>query len=612
MRLNKYVSCALTGALALGLGACSNEDGPKQTDNEVFSGDGYIAVEIDLPTRNANTRALNDQYADGTEDEYKVDDARIILFSGTGENDAVYQGCYSLTDLDKSDDVDNDAITTTYMKYAQIGKFELNGANLYGLVCLNQSRILTVSDGQYSYAGTALTPGTTKFSDMQKIITDVQLWRTSSTKDDYFFMTNAPMSPYPGGVDQPTDDTLQTLVQLNPQLYPTPDEAKAHPAGSIFVERAVAKATLSYANAQATDALAANELTIKEVTWAIGNTEETSYVNRNMTGFDTWYKLASDKLSPTNYRFVGAVKQGSTALQPTVNLYRTYWCNDPHYKTDKTAPVAPTKFYPSSKALYCNENTFDVAHQNYKNTTTGYLKVKFADKNGNDFTDALYVVNGDQTTIYSALAGPKAVVIAHLIQNDVVKNAFKNALKPGKTYTITDADIKLNWGGTGTTTTVTGISLTGGRDVSETGDFQSQPKLTTAEANALIEEVNALFQITKYKGGIAYYDIRFMHFASNDPAADLAPWTAPANNLTSNTTEAYGSSGTSTKRYLGRYGMVRNNWYDVEIEAIKKLGTPDVPDVNVDTPDDNVKSYISFKINVLSWAKRTQKFVLGD
>ena len=46
--------------------------------------------------------------------------------------------------------------------------------------------------------------------------------------------------------------------------------------------------------------------------------------------------------------------------------------------------------------------------------------------------------------------------------------------------------------------------------------------------------------------------------------------------------------------------------------AIKKIGSPVVPDITTDnTPDDNIDAYISAKINVLSWAKRTQSTILG-
>ena len=57
--------------------------------------------------------------------------------------------------------------------------------------------------------------------------------------------------------------------------------------------------------------------------------------------------------------------------------------------------------------------------------------------------------------------------------------------------------------------------------------------------------------------------------------------------------------------------MVRNNWYEINVNSIKQLGVPVVGQLDLtgdDTPDDNqeVEKWLSFKINILSWAKRVQ------
>ena len=57
--------------------------------------------------------------------------------------------------------------------------------------------------------------------------------------------------------------------------------------------------------------------------------------------------------------------------------------------------------------------------------------------------------------------------------------------------------------------------------------------------------------------------------------------------------------------YLGRYGVLRNNWYDIAVEGVKGLGSPINPKLTP-TTDDELESYIAVRINVLSWAKRTQ------
>ena len=56
--------------------------------------------------------------------------------------------------------------------------------------------------------------------------------------------------------------------------------------------------------------------------------------------------------------------------------------------------------------------------------------------------------------------------------------------------------------------------------------------------------------------------------------------------------------------------MVRNNWYNIDLTGIKHIGKPSVPEIPTDTPDDEIDSYLKVRINVLSWAKRTQSVQL--
>ena len=100
--------------------------------------------------------------------------------------------------------------------------------------------------------------------------------------------------------------------------------------------------------------------------------------------------------------------------------------------------------------------------------------------------------------------------------------------------------------------------------------------------NAIWSQVGT---IRYYKGSISYYyATAIRHF--ND---DETPWTDG---------ESYGI------QHLGRYGVVRNNWYEVNINSISGPGEPEIPEP--DGPDDKAEGYIRTEINVLSWAKRSQ------
>lgn len=93
MKKVKLFSFALA---ALMLGACSSEDGiDNGGQGTVLPGEkGYISLAINLPTT-PSTRA-NDDFDDGLEAEYKVNDATLLIFNGTDEGTAVFSGAYDL------------------------------------------------------------------------------------------------------------------------------------------------------------------------------------------------------------------------------------------------------------------------------------------------------------------------------------------------------------------------------------------------------------------------------------------------------------------------------------------------------------------------------------
>ena len=60
--------------------------------------------------------------------------------------------------------------------------------------------------------------------------------------------------------------------------------------------------------------------------------------------------------------------------------------------------------------------------------------------------------------------------------------------------------------------------------------------------------------------------------------------------------------------YLGRYGVVRNNWYNVEVSGVLNIGSPVIPDPDDTKWDDEPEpeNYLDVKINVVAWQKRNQ------
>ena len=97
MKKTLLFSVALAGLM---LGSCSssndlNGGGNNTGFNE--NGDGYVAVAINLPTQNSGTSRANDNFEDGTPDEYAVKDAKLLLFNGADEASATFVQAYPLT-----------------------------------------------------------------------------------------------------------------------------------------------------------------------------------------------------------------------------------------------------------------------------------------------------------------------------------------------------------------------------------------------------------------------------------------------------------------------------------------------------------------------------------
>lgn len=613
----KSLFCGFAAATLLA--ACSSDEPAVKGSNEggsSFNGSGFMNVAINLPSQ-SGSRAANDEFDHGTENEYKVDNAMLILFTGATENDAVFHSAYDLKDMTGENNSTSDKnITSTYTKTIQVNDVADNQV-LWGLVLVNYSQVATaVMDESAGFIATlsfnnkAVTKGVTKFTEMNNEITSEALKAASS----HFFMTNAPVNANPGGATPVTEATT-TLVKLGTPaqcIRPTAEEAEANPAGSFYVERAVAKATLTVAQNPETGSIEAAGLSIKSVEWVIDNTEPTSYIIRNM-GDKSYIPFFSSvpATSPNKYRFVGSAAIGKSTLDPDVSLFRTYWCIDPSYNTAKPytgiTDATTLTFLPSGNDApqYCHENTFDVAHQTYKNTTRAILKVQFTSSNTDkDANGNLYVVANNPEVIYDKDVDAKSHMISAIISQAETDLSAAGVLNPGQSIEINSGNyaqyLDVVW------ENMDDENVIRLKSVSYKDDpviYANKPADFTTYT---INNLNTYYRYTVYEGGISYYEVRFKHFGD-----DLTPWAAP--DQSADTPDvAYGPEPAASQNYLGRYGMVRNNWYSLNITSFKKLGVPVVNDLNVeegkDPSDDNkeTEKWISFKITILAWALRTQ------
>ena len=146
---------------------------------------------------------------------------------------------------------------------------------------------------------------------------------------------------------------------------------------------------------------------------------------------------------------------------------------------------------------------------------------------------------------------------------------------------------------TGNDLTKAGVHLVAAANVTHVGG----DALTTDEVDKINAKLgfkkatttDAAVGLSTFKSGVSYYVARVKHFN------ELTPWNAG--------NQTYGSNNAN---WLGRYGVLRNNWYELSVSSVSGPGYPDVPKVNPTAPDDENEQYINVEVKILDWAKRSQ------
>ena len=410
-------------------------------------------------------------------------------------------------------------------------------------------------------------------------------------------MANAPLASKAGGATDPAGAEINTLANLDGKIKETESEAKSAPA-QIYVERGVAKVTMQNTSTTpatvdgSTKSDGTSSVDFKITSWVLDNTNKKTYLVRSTDGFDDWTSLFSNStslLAANKYRFVG-----SNAV--AANLYRTYFAKDANFDQPGNSaaltagdlvtnpnPTFVDKFG-DANPQYCFENTFDAACQKDQYTTRVLIKAKL--NSGETF----YVFNGDQNTIYPIDKVKDEIKKYYLIENEAW---IKANVTPAPTKSEVDGnDLDVNISDAAGQVSITSISFKSGVTVSSSATVPTNYD----------EVLKRIGSIQEYKDGESYYFVRIKHFGD-----DMTPWNT--DETTKPSTSSIYPVDNQAGNYLGRYGVLRNNWYDIAVEGVKGLGSAVVPKVTPNT-DDELKSYIAVKINVLSWAKRTQSVVL--
>lgn len=577
MKIKHYFGLAVIAAMTAS--CSSNEDlgttGPGTGTNE--AGVGYATFTINLPSV-SGTRVADAGGAEmneGTKEEYAVKSATALIFQKYGSDEGSYKFVESV-DLptaaaDWTDDTTGGITTTSKKLVAKLTNVDTKN-QYYVLVLLNNNK----TDG----VKVALPTAGQSYNEWNSKILTPSVTDLAASGD--FYMANAPLK----GTASPT--TLVTIDKEN--IYPTKEKAEAGTsAATVYVERGVAKMTVT--DPTPTDPIkvkdkatkAETESTVKFNNWALDITNKKTYAVHNIDGLST--KFSDIWTTP---RFIG-------------NNSRVYWGKDPNYSMAelKDANLAGdnkrseefnsiTKLDDINKTfdkpVYCLENTFDLDNMYQGQTTRVIFKATYAPKDDKDKSlaekDGTFYTIGNMTTILNEDKLKKALDDAATSVLPSGYNVDYTNLKTAGSHVITLADIK---DGTGAILDA-GPSSTGKTGTEIVKAINDKLGLTDGGGRD-----EAKVGINTYLEGATYYIARVKHFGDA-----LTKW---------NSGESYGDN---YKQYLGRYGMLRNNWYELQVGNVYGPGYPGVPPVDPTLPDDENEKYLSVSVKILSWAKRSQ------
>lgn len=602
-KMKKYKFFALAFA-AMTLGACSSED---VVDNggqgsSVAPGEqGYVSLAINLPTQPGGTR-IDEVYDGGTAAENDVKSAYLLLFSGASEDAATFQSAYELQD--EASITPPDGVSSSY-KYVSLITRPAGDNNLYALVVLNgggnSGDAIEVGSDEttgWKFGGNALTAGSTQFSSLYS--TALTLPLADVTGSDGFLMTNAPLYSKPGGSINPDGGTVQTLATVDEDyIYDSQAAAQAGvAAANVYVERAVAKVSVSDEGTTGGVGQIAYELK----GYALDVTNNKTFLVRNVSGADWWGYMSTDAsvTGENKYRFVGGDEVGT-------GFYRTYFGKDMNYNSNPVAgdmSIGGALTY-DEKVKYCFENTFDVDHMKQNVTTHVVIAAVLSGLTGQSSDEStkgdFYTMYGDKSKLYDGIDDVTTQVLADYLADATIAPLIQGEnVVAGQTVGAADFNVTYDTkASTGGYVKVIGVTV---KDESKS-KFKNNTVPVGLESNAnVLASINNTLNIAYYKGGVSYYPVMIKHFGDGE-----TPW----KQSTTEPTISYPGQN-KAQNWLGRYGVLRNNSYQITINKVVEIGYPETPPTYPGSYDDTVESWIGVTINMLPWVVRSQDVSLGE
>lgn len=595
-------------------------------------GEAYLTLQIPLGG-GAGTRAVT--FDDGDGDEWKVRNIYILIFAGTSESNARFASAYKVESPSLSLSALEQVTATVTIT---INDANLNtGDKLFPFVVVNnnESAITTTTFPATSVAfanggsPVVLTSSST-FADLANVtIADIK------DASGYFLMTNATLADAGS-----TSATVFHLPEMSASyFFPTEEQSRSNPAAHISVERLAAKTTVN--NSITNNYILGNPYATfdpsSDMMFALDNYNTKSYAYRH--------------LSAVSYqRFV----ETAPVDGGTPSVYRTYWGEDINYADGVTTNFTNyTNASPSWEAMgssvYCAENTFDVRHMQDDCTTSVLVRLQL--NGGGDFyttnvtgSDIVFQpprneISEEGTSASSSFsrkaedAGTtgateatgttgraevptRSVVVTYdgsvtatiddylrtwLVEQSVALRSWLRdyAGDDARHLRITMTNNATTGRATATLSQTAQASGTGYNKFETATDAYTETGGQTLKAylQSLLNGLTLLY----YKDGYCYYRVLVRHFDDTQ-----TPWASAATMAYNTTLWAYGNGvDTYNNDYLGRYGMVRNNWYTISIRSVTHIGQPIIPPLTTDA-DDKVEQLLNATLSISGWEAHDQ------
>lgn len=594
-------SLLLAASVAALLAGCAKEDdSPQEGTGGTTTVPAGTTGTMNVSLKYAIETRADQEYDDGEDSESRAQDLTIYFF----DDDKNYLGSSYVSDLSQEDDSKDDNVTSTITVDVPTNIVQTlyessdKEATMYVVAVLNKG---------------TFTPQITAGENYNVFNAVCRIALADAAKTNNFMMTS---SNYMGNINgTQTEMALTPITNKNVGLK-SDDQTTSPDPVTIAVERVVAKVTVQDTETRPTDGA-----TWTILGWGLNVTNKTFYPVKNFGG-DQFLDLLASKYNTW---------QPNTSNKPWNNPtdMRSHWAVDPNYAAGQaTITDMPNDFNefsfsdPSSAevkgALYCFENTTVETMQQRNATTSAVIVAQFypkdfkeADKAGSwiKWNDAAYSKENDYATFVEKVVedvdGDNQVITKYykLDTNGTTTGNDGKKYSPLSeedficTYT-TEGKEKITFGKKNTTIGYKDAELQVALRDSEirlyaiTDDQASEVTSAPVEINKAIAKALTDNPPTVYYNGYCYYVVPIRHFAKGE----VAEYTG----------------GEYQSNHLGRYGIVRNNYYQITINDITQPGEP-ITDPTVDPStdkDDETNYWIKVSIKVLSWKIRTQNVIL--